>query len=54
MDTPVSHIDAETEKALIQTNLAEWIRKELQSEHFLEAVHVMRTLMEELPARTSQ
>jgi PD-(D/E)XK nuclease superfamily len=36
---------------VVQTNLGEWITKELQSERFREAVDVMRALMEELPVK---
>jgi hypothetical protein len=37
---------------VFEADLSEWIRKELQSERFREAVEVMRVLMGELPAKS--
>ena len=37
----------------VETNLADWIKKELYSERFKEAVEVMRALLGELPAKNS-
>jgi len=34
----------------VEINLADWIKKELRTERFRQAVEVMRTLMQELPA----
>lgn len=39
----------DADQDVVQTNLGEWITKELRSERFREAVSVMRLLMEELP-----
>ena len=42
---------ADAEPDTVETNLADWIKKELHSERFREAVKVMRALMEELPEK---
>jgi hypothetical protein len=42
---------ADADPDAVETNLEDWIKKELLSERFREAVKEMRVLMEELPAK---